>query len=46
LSGVLFFIPRGTGAHANMAEDGVLATGLFRRLFIDHLNHFAVLDPW
>jgi predicted aspartyl protease len=46
LSGVLFFIPRGTGAHANMAEDGVLPTGLFRRVFIDHVNHFAVLDPW
>jgi hypothetical protein len=46
LSGVLFFIPRGTGAHANMDEDGVLPTGLFRRVFIDHANHFAVLEQW
>jgi len=46
LSGVLFFILRGTGGHANMEEDGVLATGLFRRVFVDHVNHFAVLDLW
>jgi hypothetical protein len=25
--------------------DGVLATGLFRRVFIDHADHFAVLEP-
>jgi Aspartyl protease len=25
--------------------DGVLPTGLFRRVFIDHANHFAVLEP-
>ena len=46
LSGVLFVILRGTGGHANMEEDGVLATGLFRRVFVDHVNHFAVLDLW
>jgi hypothetical protein len=26
--------------------DGVLATALFRRVFIDHADHFAVLEPW
>jgi hypothetical protein len=25
--------------------DGVLTTGLFRRVFIDHADHFAVLEP-
>jgi hypothetical protein len=25
--------------------DGVLTTGLFRRVFIDHTEHFAVLEP-
>jgi hypothetical protein len=25
--------------------DGVLPTGLFRRVFIDHADHFAVLEP-
>ncbi len=25
--------------------DGVLTMGLFRRIFIDHTEHFAVLDP-
>jgi hypothetical protein len=46
LPGVLFFIPRHAETNPNMAEDGVLATGLFRRVFVDHVNHFAVLDPW
>jgi hypothetical protein len=26
--------------------DGLLPMGLFRRVFIDHTEHFAVLDPW
>jgi hypothetical protein len=26
--------------------DGLLTLGLFKRVFIDHINHFAVLDPW
>jgi hypothetical protein len=25
--------------------DGVLTIGLFRRVFIDHTEHFAVLEP-
>ena len=46
LPGVLFAIPRTAEKNAEMAEDGVLPTGLFRRVFIDHVNHFAVLEPW
>jgi hypothetical protein len=26
--------------------DGLLTMGLFKRVFIDHSDHFAVLDPW
>jgi Aspartyl protease len=26
--------------------DGLLPMGLFRRVFIDHAEHLAVLDPW
>jgi len=26
--------------------DGLLTMGLFKRVFIDHADHFAVLDPW
>jgi|SRR5450631_238666 len=26
--------------------DGLLTLGLFRRVFIDHTDHFAVLEPW
>jgi len=26
--------------------DGLLTLGLFRRVFIDHADHFVVLDPW
>jgi len=25
--------------------DGILMMGLFRRVFIDHADHFAILDP-
>jgi hypothetical protein len=28
------------------AFDGLLPTNLFRRVFIDHADHFAVLEPW
>jgi predicted aspartyl protease len=43
---VSFVIPPGSETGLDMAEDGVLPTGLFRRVFIDHVNHFAVLEPW
>jgi len=26
--------------------DGLLTLGLFRRVFIDHSDHFAILEPW
>lgn len=26
--------------------DGLLTLGIFKRIFISHSNHFAVLDPW
>jgi hypothetical protein len=26
--------------------DGLLTIDLFRRVFIDHVDHFAILDPW
>jgi hypothetical protein len=46
LSGVSFVIPQGVETSANMAEDGLLPTGLFRRVFIDHVNHLAILEQW
>jgi hypothetical protein len=30
----------------NLEFDGLLSTGLFRRVFISHNDHFAVLDKW
>lgn len=26
--------------------DGLLTLGIFKKIFISHVNHFAVLDPW
>src|ERR1017187_9336975 len=44
---VSFITRLGAEKTANMAElDGLLPTGLFRRIFIDHVNHFAVLEQW
>ena len=45
LTGVLFFTLAGSQKDS-MAKgfDGVLTTGLFRRVFIDHTEHFAVLE--
>jgi hypothetical protein len=37
-----------TGAQKNTHTsefDGLLSTGQFKRVFIDHANHYAVLDP-
>jgi len=36
---------KSTGSHTS-DFDGLLSMGLFRRVFIDHAEHFAVLDPW
>jgi hypothetical protein len=46
LPGVPFFSLAGTQKDARLkGVDGVLATALFRRVFIDHADHFAVLEP-
>ncbi len=46
LSRVPFFSLAGTQKDARLKGfDGVLPTGLFRRVFIDHADHFAVLEP-
>jgi Aspartyl protease len=46
LSRVPFFSLAGTQKDARVKGfDGVLPTGLFRRVFIDHADHFAVLEP-
>jgi hypothetical protein len=37
------------GAHKDSRKsdfDGLLTLGLFRRVFINHAEHYAVLDPW
>lgn len=44
LPGVMFVIPRGVETTPNMAVDGLLPTALFRRVFIDRVNHSAVLE--
>ena len=46
LSGVPFFSLTGIQEDARVKGfDGVLPTGLFRRVFIDHADRFAVLEP-
>jgi hypothetical protein len=46
LPGVPFFSLTGIQKDASVKGfDGVLPTGLFRRVFIDHADHFTVLDP-
>jgi Aspartyl protease len=46
LSRVPFFMLAGIQKDARAKGfDGVLPTGLFRRVFIDHAHHFAVLEP-
>jgi hypothetical protein len=34
------------GLSRTSAFDGLLTLGLFRRVFISHAHHFAVLEPW
>jgi hypothetical protein len=46
LSRVSFFSLAGTQKDSRVKGfDGVLPTGLFRHVFIDHADHFAVLEP-
>lgn len=47
LHDVSFFTPAATQKNLQVAEfDGLLSTWLFRRVFIDHANHLAVLESW
>jgi hypothetical protein len=44
---VPFFAPAATGKNARSQDfDGLLTTGLFKRVFVDHADHFAVLEAW
>ena len=45
LHGVPFFSPSTEKDAFVKGFDGVLTTELFRRVFIDHADHFAVLEP-
>jgi hypothetical protein len=46
LSGVTFLsVASGQGDSHPTEFDGLLPTGLFRRVFIDHQEHYAVLEP-
>ena len=42
---VSFFTFADSKKDSGITGDGMLATGLFRRVFICHAHHFAVLDP-
>ena len=47
LSKVTFITSQETQSNANPAElDGLLPTQLFRRIFVNHADHFAVLEAW
>ena len=42
-----FLTPVGDGNNPQAGEiDGLMGTSHFRRIFIDHADHFAVLEPW
>jgi hypothetical protein len=44
---VSFLTSTGDTKNPQMAEiDGLMGVGHFRRVFIDHANRFAVLEPW
>jgi hypothetical protein len=46
LSGVAFVTLAGARKDSSTSDfDGLLTLGLFRRVFIDHADHFAVLEP-
>jgi hypothetical protein len=47
LSGVSFLALRYQHRGSNLAAlDGLLPTGLFKRVFLSHSGEFAVLEPW
>jgi Aspartyl protease len=47
LRSVPFFALAESGKDSGNADfDGLLTTGLFKRVFVDHADHFAVLEAW
>jgi len=47
LTKVTFITLAGAQKNSHTTEfDGLLTMGLFRRVFVDHTDHYAVLDPW
>ena len=47
IQNVSFAVPAGSAENAlTSREDGLLATVLFRRVFISYADRFVVLDPW
>ena len=42
---VSFFTFADSKKDSGLTSDGMLSTGLFRRVFICHTHHFVVLDP-
>jgi len=47
LQNVAFLTPAVAQKNLQVTEfDGLLSTWLFRRVFIDHADHFAVLEAW
>jgi hypothetical protein len=47
LRAVPFFALAGAEKDGRTSDfDGLLTTGLFKRVFIDHADHFAVLEGW
>jgi hypothetical protein len=47
ISNVPFVTLAGAQKDARTSDfDGLLTMGLFKRVFVDHADHFAVLDPW
>jgi hypothetical protein len=47
LPNVSFLTPAVGQENSSITEfDGLLTTWLFKRIFVDHADHFAVLEPW
>jgi hypothetical protein len=47
LQNVSFLTPLSAQKNPSITEfDGILTTWLFKRVFVNHADHFAVLEPW
>ena len=46
ISRVSFFTFADFKKDSSLTDDGLLATGLFRRVFISHAHHFVVFESW